>query len=85
MENRIESAAQAAVNHLVASRLIPSEVDGKLMAAAPDLYDKSKFPRNIVIHNNPEFEGDWIAVPREDFMALREARNAVRDLGPVRR
>jgi hypothetical protein len=33
-----------------------------------------RFKRNVIIHDNaPRFEGDWIAVPREDFDELRNA------------
>ncbi|KKM96680.1 hypothetical protein LCGC14_1175500, partial [marine sediment metagenome] len=38
----------------------------------------TRFKRNVIIHDNsPRFEGDWIAVPREDF---DEFRNALADI-----
>ena len=29
--------------------------------------------RNTAIHDNPDFVGEWTAIPTEDFDALREA------------
>ena len=43
----------------------------QLMEVAPEMYEKSAFKRNVLIRDNPDFEGEWVAVPREDFDALR--------------
>ena len=48
-----------------------SEANAYAIAAAPEMYEKGQFKRNVIIHDNPEFEGEWIAVPREDFDAFR--------------
>jgi len=37
------------------------------------MYEKGQFKRNVIIHDSPEFEGEWVAVPREDFIAFRAA------------
>ena len=50
-----------------------SDEHANLIAAAPDMYKKGQFKRNVIIHDNPEFEGEWIAIPREDFDAFKAA------------
>jgi len=52
--------------------------NARFIAAAPELYEKSEFKQNVIIHDNPDFEGEWIAVPREDFVALRAVRAKAR-------
>jgi len=47
--------------------------NANLIAAAPEMYEKGQFKRNVIIHDSPEFEGEWVAVPREDFIAFRAA------------
>ena len=54
------------------------EANANLIAAAPEFYKKSEFKRNVIIHDNPDFEGEWIAVPHEDFDALRAVRAKAR-------
>ena len=50
-----------------------------LWAAAPEMYEKSAFKRNVLIRDNlPYFEGEWVAVPQEDFDALRAVRAKAR-------
>jgi hypothetical protein len=44
------------------------------------LVKAAQLRRNVLIHDEIGFDGEWIAVPREDFLALRaalieEARN----------
>lgn len=36
-----------------------------------DLAAAATFKRNTIIHNDPRFKGEWVAVPREDFDRLR--------------
>ena len=47
------------------------DADAHLIAAAPEMYDKGQFKRNVIIRDNPAFEGEWVAVPREDFDAFK--------------
>ena len=42
-----------------------------LISLVESLLKAGQFKRNTIIHDNPEFEGDWIAVPRKDFDAFR--------------
>jgi len=37
------------------------------------LLEAARLKRNAIIHDNPDFGGAWIAIPREDFDALRAA------------
>ena len=44
-----------------------------------DLVDAADLRRNVIIHDNSDFvDGEWIAIPKEDFDALR---SALRSLG----
>ena len=45
--------------------------------AMAKLIEAAKLGRNIIIYDNPQFEGEWVAVPREDFDALRTAVDLV--------
>ena len=47
------------------------KANARLIAAAPELLEAARLGRNVIIHNNPQFEGEWVAVPREDFDRLR--------------
>ena len=40
-----------------------------------ELLEAAKLKRNVLIYDGftPGFEGDWVAVPQEDFDALRAA------------
>ena len=37
------------------------------------LREAAQLKRNTIIHDSPDFDGEWVAVPREDFDALRVA------------
>ncbi|HUT87762.1 MAG TPA: hypothetical protein VMX15_06735 [Candidatus Heimdallarchaeota archaeon] len=57
----------------------PARENATLWAAAPEMYEKSAFKRNVLIRDNlPYFEGEWVAVPQEDFDALRAVRAKAR-------
>jgi len=49
-----------------------------LIAAAPEMYEKGAFKRNVIIHDRLDFVGEWIAVPREDFEAFQAERAKAR-------
>jgi hypothetical protein len=42
-----------------------------LHAAAPELLEAAQLKRNTLIQEASGFEGEWVAVPREDFEKLR--------------
>lgn len=45
----------------------------RLTAENAKLREVAKFPRNAFVQNGATWVGEWIAVPREDFDALRAA------------
>jgi len=46
---------------------------------AEGLRKAGKFTKNVVISNSAGFEGEWVAVPYEDFQALRTALEQAHD------
>ena len=40
--------------------------------------------RSVIIHDDPKFEGEWIAIPKEDFDALRKVLESFRKQKPRR-
>ena len=52
--------------------------NANLIAAAPEMYEKGAFKRNVIIHDRLDFVGEWIAVPREDFEAFQAERAKAR-------
>ena len=76
--------AKEIVRRMMDANLIPlfsadghnPEIDCALEIIAAKLEPVKKagqFKRNTCIHDNPDFEGEWIAVPREDFDAFKAA------------
>ena len=51
-----------------------------LIASLMDVYHAARLKRNAVLYDDDKFEGRWIAIPEEDFMALRNAEKKVRDI-----
>ena len=53
-------------------RALLGDADGLLLVK-----DRAALRRAVIIHDNPDFVGRWVAVPKQDFDALREALAAL--------
>ena len=55
-----------------------AKANSLLIAVAPEMYEEGAFKRNVIIHDNHGFDGEWIAIPREDFDRFQKARAKAR-------
>ena len=76
LERKTSIAAQEAINE------IHMGIEAELMKQIAALREAARLPRNVLIYDGESvgdgvvFKGDWVAVPRADWNALRAALTA---------